>query len=959
MQEQDLLNFLNALEGQCQAERFPSALDPDSAPLDSRDLTQMVESLRSANQTNPAILAMLPKAERAQVRDGLHPPHHGLLLTILTLLQHSQRLLNTFTARHLELQFSRILGFRPRPPQANRVWVSLMLRKNAAPVMISPGHAFIAGEAPNGQPQLFAPLRPVYVGRAILTELYRQRVSGGRVMADVAAPTDIWSADKPQHWDAFGNDVLPLSRVGFAVASPLLRLAEGRRTITVKITASGDKDVPLHLQTLHRSAFSATCTCEAGWFAVSSLKLGIEPSPNTEPPSELKITFTVTLEPDLPAVIDFDRKIHSQAFAAIWPVLQFRLEPAGMAWAQSLSRLRVRQLGIQVEAADVRNLSIRNNTGVQDCSRSFPLFGPLPVQNDVAAVNYDEAAQKPLEQLKLQFGVKKDGNTESSTIGIKSSWSQSSQLFINNERLINNERRSEYEKASANQNGGSGEKLRNASTLSQPSLSWDSASLLVLELQSEPAAVGYQLKLAQYLSKQEGVRLPDSPKIPELISAALTYRTPLVTTDLSDSFDAEFLTSPIAFYHSDSFGVRRDHAAMRKLSSAGPGEGPGLLSELRFKDSCFLGLQHAQPGESLSLLIDIVHSSEAAGFTGRVQWSVLCGDFWKVLAQDDIPVDTTKGLRQSGLVQLTLPADATTQHSLMPENRLWLRIDAPNGSEFRSTLGGIYCHGVELEFHSGSLEMAAAAIPPGQIQSLQQPLPGIKSVQQPLPGFGGRPLESQRDMYTRAAERLRHRNRAITAWDYERLTLQAFPEIERVKCIPHSDGTCWTRPGHVTVVLVPDVHLRGKSAALRPQVPQSLLQDVESYLQSCCPMGVTVHAVNPCYQGVQAEFGVRFLPGRPFGFYRTQLEQSLVQHLTPWIQSRTADVRFGGTIYRAAVLDFVEDLEYVDFVTDFRCFHGDLPQATRDDWMLQATRPDGILVSAPTHLITEYQEAKS
>ena len=54
------------------------------------------------------------------------------------------------------------------------------------------------------------------------------------------------------------------------------------------------------------------------------------------------------------------------------------------------------------------------------------------------------------------------------------------------------------------------------------------------------------------------------------------------------------------------------------------------------------------------------------------------------------------------------------------------------------------------------------------------------------------------------------------------------------------------------------------------------------------------------------------------------------------------------------LLDFIEELPYVDFVTDFRCGlagAGDL--LLNDVAEIVADRPDTILVSAPRHLIAE------
>ena len=42
----------------------------------------------------------------------------------------------------------------------------------------------------------------------------------------------------------------------------------------------------------------------------------------------------------------------------------------------------------------------------------------------------------------------------------------------------------------------------------------------------------------------------------------------------------------------------------------------------------------------------------------------------------------------------------------------------------------------------------------------------VKSVSQPFNSFDGKPIEDNPNYYRRVSERLRHKNSAITLWDY-------------------------------------------------------------------------------------------------------------------------------------------------------------------------------------------------
>ena len=77
-------------------------------------------------------------------------------------------------------------------------------------------------------------------------------------------------------------------------------------------------------------------------------------------------------------------------------------------------------------------------------------------------------------------------------------------------------------------------------------------------------------------------------------------------------------------------------------------------------------------------------------------------------------------------------------------------------------------------------------LPERLIQKFVEKNPEIKSVEQPYSSFGGKEAENEKDFYIRISERLRHKNRASSAWDYEHLVLEAFPQISFALCIAHS-----------------------------------------------------------------------------------------------------------------------------------------------------------------------------
>ena len=207
----------------------------------------------------------------------------------------------------------------------------------------------------------------------------------------------------------------------------------------------------------------------------------------------------------------------------------------------------------------------------------------------------------------------------------------------------------------------------------------------------------------------------------------------------------------------------------------------------------------------------------------------------------------------------------------------------------------------------------------------------------------------------RAAERLR--NRCLSAWDYERMLLEAFPAVHQVKCIPQASEGSWLAPGNILLVVVPDLRNQNAVDPLRPRVDTATLSKMTEFALQHCGMQVRIRVKNPRYQRVKLAFQVKFRPGLPFHFYRRQLHEALIRVLSPWAFEAAKSIQFGGRVYRSVLLDFVEELSYVDFVTDYKLLSPDSDFPHQDLSSIQAATPSAILVSDTLHTIDEFTDA--
>jgi hypothetical protein len=163
----------------------------------------------------------------------------------------------------------------------------------------------------------------------------------------------------------------------------------------------------------------------------------------------------------------------------------------------------------------------------------------------------------------------------------------------------------------------------------------------------------------------------------------------------------------------------------------------------------------------------------------------------------------------------------------------------------------------------------------------------------------------------------------------------------------------WFSPGYVLLIVIPDLKNKNTADPLEPKVDANTISRIKTAVEKRTGSQVQVSVKNPVFQKVQVDFKVRFKAGYEFNAYSKETNQALVQFLSPWASDSTRELSFGGKIYRSVLLDFVEDLYYVDFVTEFKMFSYIGTNSFEDIGEAQPSTPDAILVSERAHLITQ------
>ena len=1073
-----IIQALIAELGCAQPERDAPARDPATAPLDDRDADGLLNSLRAltplirfyANDPvtpagnwlpylptgSVAELDALAQGKRLHAAGGV-APHHALILAFLRQLARPQALLNRFTAEHLQFQMRQVLGFRPLPPQPDRAHLVLALKKGSPPQAITPEHRFSAGKDALKIEQLFAPLRSTVVGQAQVLRLASILRVGQRLLfAPVANSADGLGAplDKTApRWPPFGRNSLPPAPIGFAFASSLLRLAEGERSISLKLRVAG---WPNGLTPAAFSAsFEAHLSGPAGWLGPLAMTASL---------SADLLTLSIPVAGSLAAIVDHDPAIHLHDFPARLPVVQCLLKADAALGYGALAAITLTKAQVAVAVSGLRGLLLESDEATLSPNKAFLPFGPQPVVGSRFYVGCAEALGKPLSSMTLKLawqGAPANLSSHyahyskvaqmSDGIGATVSWRDVAgashtastvtllprlavpltQITLNVGDAINStptpasrnlalhasgsakahqhagllelaqpvHRRS---KASAlgehSRFGGTpaGANGGNGANTAAPSARAGFITLSLLEslLHSDFRREALQAALppADIEARKSFVpTLLNEPYTPKIQEITLDYAAQSDDSHIADPTLAALTDTDVQFFQIDALGLAREQAWLTQSRPWAPQAAVSLLPAHAAAAELLIGLSGVQAGDSVSLLLQLAEgSADPLAAAQKLQWSVLADNAWRSLLPGELALDTTGDLRRSGLMACVLPQETSSANSRAPAGLVWLRASTPAEPEGSGRAAcdviGVFANALEVQFRDAGNDpqRLKSPLPAGAIAQFKTPLPAIKSITQPYASFGGALVESDAALARRAAERLRHRNRAITAWDIERLVLQAFPAVYRVKCIAHAKpragASAWLAAGHVMVVVVPDLRNMNAVDALQPRVDLDTLSRIREHLLARIGPQTQVHVCNPGYRAVQVDCKLRLRTGNGLGFnfLQPQIDLALRQALSPWAsvpaldmslalntpsgaqtsaqtstQSKTAmppTLGFGGRVLRSALLDFVEDLPYVDFVTDFRL---GLEGSPEDLAEIVPDAPDVILVSAARHRIEE------
>ncbi|MHA7059794.1 baseplate J/gp47 family protein [Aquimarina sp. M1] len=771
---------------------------------------------------------------------------------------------------------------------------------------------------------------------------------------------------------------LPFAKTGFGLSSPVLLLKEGKRTITFTFALSPFNVSQLNISDIPDAIAVFLCG-EKEWIEAEiitgessivsgELKLVVVLNEGLDP--IVNYDNEVFLEP-------YDTSDPVVRFLVKNSVINNK----GYTFQKVFSGTAVNSVSIDVSIDSIQDIIVENDLGVLDASKPFYPFGPQPKKGANFFIGLPEALDKNWTKINIDFNWKDKPDLEENYLAYRSQFETRVSkarynLKLNGNTVSNPDNLTKIvttedyftTQVEVLENGVWESKdldhlLFSVADRNKSTLSITKAAEIGLEKND---FFGFPLQPKKPLRKGSSTfqsKVPSKEKFtasvkkgfvkfilnksflhelfPRIFSVALSkdnsiqdvlipnepYTPEIETIKVGYEAQASTTENDVMLFHEHPFGVSEEHTDLKEQSVLTTANKEiKLLPSYDNGSSLFIGIENAKNLQSISLLVQTLEGSENPETTNdfvegeKLEWSILCNNEWLSLNADYIIANNTDNFLKSGIVTFSIPKQATKENTKLPTGYFWLKVDNPRDYDTVSQLIDIKSQAVLAQFenNNNSLNHLQYGIPAGTISKLVERLANVKGVIQKFGSQDGKPEETDKEFYRRISERLRHKQRAVTLWDYEHLVLQAFPDIYKVNCLNHTSLTSFLSPGNVTLVVIPNIINQNVYDPYKPRISKAKRNEIQNFINQLNTLHVTVQVINPIYTEVKVILKAKFYEGKDENFYSTQLQKDIAKLLAPWAFEETSIIDFGITLHESMVINYIEKLDYVDYISGFQ-----------------------------------------
>ncbi|MBD2847885.1 putative baseplate assembly protein [Paenibacillus sp. IB182496] len=234
----------------------------------------------------------------------------------------------------------------------------------------------------------------------------------------------------------------------------------------------------------------------------------------------------------------------------------------------------------------------------------------------------------------------------------------------------------------------------------------------------------------------------------------------------------------------------------------------------------------------------------------------------------------------------------------------------------------------------------------GQIDGLQHSIAFIAGVSNSEAAVGGCDTEPLDSALLRGPQRLKHRDRAVTAEDFEWLAREAYADLAKVKCLPNLNGLMRRELGTMTMVVLP----RGGVGdnLLFPVVKRQVERHLVERMVGGADLPAAVQVIEPAYLevSVSAVVAVRTMEEA----LPTELE--ILEHLERFLDPEHGHMdgrgwEIGESVHATVFHSLLKSIHAVQFVEKLYLSIAKVEHGTAEEIDPQRQRlyPHGLIVN--------------
>jgi hypothetical protein len=317
-----------------------------------------------------------------------------------------------------------------------------------------------------------------------------------------------------------------------------------------------------------------------------------------------------------------------------------------------------------------------------------------------------------------------------------------------------------------------------------------------------------------------------------------------------------------------------------------------------------LGLSDGNPGQTLGFSRTPVlegETIEVLEWTGR-------GDAWRIALADvpdaDVRIDRDPATQLATAIWVRWH-ERPHLHDSTPADRHYAIERATGRLRFGTGVPGAGRRIVATYATGGGVAGNVAA---SAVRELRTAIPFIAGVDNPVRAQGGAEAEATAAILRRGPERLRHRDRALSARDYEWVARDASPEVARAHCTPLRGSNGHAERGWVTIALVP------QSAEARPAPSPELARRVRAYAAAHAPAVVAIRLVPAVYAAVSVLATLTPVDPSLAAIVESRVRAALNRFLHPLRGGPDGQGwEFGEPVHASQIASVIESTPGVDF----------------------------------------------